>query len=278
MAKDPKRSTTVGKVLTALEETFPPEYAFGYDNIGLQTGSLRSKVSSLTVALDPDCESIEAARKNRSDMLVTHHPLWMEPPKNFAADHVIPRPLLKSTELKIPIINAHTNADFAPGGLCDLLAKKLGLTDIDALIMDGKIPVGRIGSYVKPMTFPNWIKKAASVCGRRIRWSGVSSTRVARVALCSGSGSDLLYTAFEQGADILITGDVKYHAARESEEMARMRKGSGKNRGFILADGGHFGTETHFVKLAAAELKKRLPGLPIATFISKSPFKYMVGK
>ena len=61
--------------------------------------------------------------------------------------------------------------------------------------------------------------------------------------MCGGSGAGLIAEAQRRGADVLVTGDIKYHEARQAEDL-----------GLALLDAGHFATE----RLAAAELATRL--------------------
>lgn len=63
-----------------------------------------------------------------------------------------------------------------------------------------------------------------------------SKNKVRKIALCSGSGADFIKDAFKQGADLYLTGDVKYHEAQLAEEL-----------GINLVDFGHYGSEK-FVK------------------------------
>ena len=65
-----------------------------------------------------------------------------------------------------------------------------------------------------------------------IRYVGDPMARISKVALCSGSGASLMRDAVRAGADLLVTGDVKYHEAREAEDL-----------GLALIDAGHFSTE-----------------------------------
>jgi putative NIF3 family GTP cyclohydrolase 1 type 2 len=55
---------------------------------------------------------------------------------------------------------------------------------------------------------------------------------IKKVALCGGAGASLLKQAKQAGADLYLTGDVKYHEAQEAVKL-----------GIVIADGGHFGTE-----------------------------------
>jgi putative NIF3 family GTP cyclohydrolase 1 type 2 len=53
----------------------------------------------------------------------------------------------------------------------------------------------------------------------------------------------LLRDAHRQGADVFVTGDVKYHEARDAEAL-----------GIALVDAGHFGTEVIMVSSVADRL------------------------
>ena len=55
---------------------------------------------------------------------------------------------------------------------------------------------------------------------------------VEKIAVVSGSGASFISQARQEGAQALITGDIKYHEAREAEAM-----------GFNIIDAGHYGTE-----------------------------------
>jgi putative NIF3 family GTP cyclohydrolase 1 type 2 len=65
-----------------------------------------------------------------------------------------------------------------------------------------------------------------------LRLTGQPGRSVHKVAVCSGSGAGLVSTAAHQGADVLVTGDIKYHDARQAEDL-----------GIALIDAGHFPTE-----------------------------------
>jgi putative NIF3 family GTP cyclohydrolase 1 type 2 len=70
---------------------------------------------------------------------------------------------------------------------------------------------------------------------------------LSKVALCSGSGASLLRTSVRAGADVLVTGDIKYHEAREAEDL-----------GIALIDAGHFPTEIIMVEAVSERLGKML--------------------
>jgi dinuclear metal center YbgI/SA1388 family protein len=106
--------------------------------------------------------------------------------------------------------------------------------DCYPLLNDGDLRgLGRIGTLAEPTTlgaFSDQVRERLG-CGP-LRLVGASERRIRTVALCSGSGASLLKDALRAGADLLVTGDVKYHEAREAEAC-----------GLALLDAGHFATE-----------------------------------
>lgn len=66
-----------------------------------------------------------------------------------------------------------------------------------------------------------------------VRYSGDLDRKVRRVALCGGAGSFLAGKAMAKGADVYVTGDMKYHEFQGSEHR------------IILADIGHYESEQY---------------------------------
>ena len=66
---------------------------------------------------------------------------------------------------------------------------------------------------------------------------------VKTLAICTGSGGSLVETFLGSGADVFITGDIKYHEARNVEQA-----------GLGLIDVGHFASEHMVVKLLVQRL------------------------
>ena len=75
-----------------------------------------------------------------------------------------------------------------------------------------------------------------------------------KVAVCGGSGEEFIPDAIEKGAQIYVTGDIKYH-----------RFFCEKN--FSILDIGHYDSELEVVKLFAKILSENFP--TFAVYISK---------
>lgn len=117
--------------------------------------------------------------------------------------------------------------------------------DIYPLLNDGgKVGLGRIGRLLKPLTLVEYAGEIKiNLSASSLRFVGDPEAVISKVALCSGSGSSLLRETVRAGADVLVTGDVKYHEARDAQEL-----------GLSLIDAGHFPTEIIMVN----DMVKRL--------------------
>lgn len=106
--------------------------------------------------------------------------------------------------------------------------------------------LGRIGRLSSPLSLGDYAAQVKSQLELdHLRLVGSPEKMISKVAVCGGSGAFLLLDAVRQGADVLITGDVKYHEARSAEQL-----------GIGLLDAGHFGTE----RIAVEELATALAG------------------
>lgn len=107
---------------------------------------------------------------------------------------------------------------------------------------------GMIGELQEKTTEINFLKFVKTVTGTGlIRHSGFTGNPIHKVAVCGGSGSFLIMDAMSAGADIFITGDVKYHDFFEAENK------------MLIADIGHFESEQFAKELIYNVLKKNFP-------------------
>lgn len=99
--------------------------------------------------------------------------------------------------------------------------------------IDPRHGLGRIGSLMEACEPEQWINTVKTALDIKIlREAGKRPKKVCKLALCTGSGSDLMPLAKAQKADVFITGDLKYHDGQRAEEL-----------GIWVLDAGHFDTE-----------------------------------
>lgn len=98
------------------------------------------------------------------------------------------------------------------------------------------VGLGRISKLSENTTLEslsNLIKERLDM--KHIRIVGNTDTSINKIAVVTGSGADMVKKAKRQGAQVLITGDVKYHDAQDALDM-----------GMCIIDCGHFETEDIF--------------------------------
>ena len=98
-----------------------------------------------------------------------------------------------------------------------------------------------------------------------IKHSYLRSKSVKKVAVCGGSGSFLIKKAIQAGADIFLTGDVKYHEFFDAEDK------------MLLADIGHYESEQFTVDLLHDLLAKKFPTFAVLkTKVNTNPVRYYI--
>ncbi|WP_321492618.1 Nif3-like dinuclear metal center hexameric protein [uncultured Desulfobacter sp.] len=243
---------TVKQIIDIIDQIAPFSLAESWDNSGLQAGDPGWQVSKILVALDITDKALSEAKKLGCDMLITHHPLIISPEKQIDFSRMPGSAILTSARSRIALVSAHTNLDKAHGGLNDYLAQKLDIFCTNAFLADGienetsglMLGIGRTGTLGKSMTLEQlaWqIKEKLKIA--RVRIIGDPERMVSTAALCSGSGGSLTTYFLDSGMDVYITGDLKYHEARDIESYGKS-----------AVDVGHFSSESIAVEL----LKNRL--------------------
>lgn len=229
-------------VFTYLDTMAPLAGQEEWDRSGLMLGSLDDETTGILVTLDLTRETLTTAIDVGANLIVTHHPVIFEPiasiDRTTAKGDLIARALIAG----ITVLSWHTNYDKAQGGVNDVLAEKLGLTDVQAL---GEDAIGRVGTVPETTaeTFADTVRRALALPHTTLY--GDPETPVHRVALVGGGGMDYIASARESGADLFLTGDIRYHNAQDALDL-----------GLVLIDATHDGTENPAMVALAEKLRK----------------------
>lgn len=249
--------TTVADILTFIESIAPPYMKEEWDHVGLNCGRMDKPVSKILVALDPFSDVCQEALEAGADLLVTHHALIWTP--GFITDQTEQgRNTLMLIENNIACINAHTNLDCAPGGVNDILAEKLGLTQIQVINPRGVDSQGRAFGLLRQGTtqtqslqdFLRHVKQQLGCEGLRYTDSGRS---VQMVAVGGGACAGEILQAVQSGCDTFVTADVKYNQFWDAQSL-----------GINLIDAGHFYTENPVCVYLAQQLRQAFPEVTVA--------------
>ena len=205
----------ISEVLSFLEKKYPLSYQEDFDNCGIQCGDKEREITGVLVCFEMSEETIDEAIGR------------------------VGKVICKALENKMVLYSMHTNLDSAVGGVNDTFADKLGLENVTVLSpIEGEtnVGLGRIGDLPEAIPAKVFLLRLKEALGlQMVRYYGNIDGFVRRVAVLGGGGSSFIGQALAAGADIYVTGDVKYHDFHSAE------------RKMIIADIGHFESE-HFIK------------------------------
>lgn len=260
-------------IIKIIEKTAPLSLAASWDKSGLQVAAFRHEAAHVAVMLDPSLGNILKAKEMGADFLLSHHPLSMEPryPDTLGAYHSILSTLLKAD---LPLYSAHTSLDANPLGPVRWLAAKLGLMHVRVLEVEGQDEVpgqtssglldygfGFVGDMPEAISYTAFSKKLAAYTHKQSwRACGPKVEIIKRVACCPGSGTGMIPLAQKVGADVFITGDLRYHAALDAEVH--------------VIDIGHFQLEEIMMQEFAAILAKELAGTKVSFIAADDPLSF----
>lgn len=246
---------TVRSVADALEAFAPLALQESYDNAGLQVGDPGMVVSGVMLCLDVTEDVIEEALAMGCNMVVSHHPLIFRGLKSLTGANEVERAVILALRCKIAIYSAHTNLDSTPGGVSHEMGHMLGVRNAMPLEVSRTDPEAGLGivGEIKPTPKLEFLRKVKEVFGvKALRFSAQSAALVVkRVAVCGGSGASLLGKAIEAGADVMITGDVKYHDYTSYSQR------------ILIADIGHFEGELCAEKILWRIIRENFPSLTV---------------
>ncbi len=226
------------EIIPVLEEMAPPGLAEEFDagRIGL-TLDRENDVQKIAVSLDPTEYVLSRAVDIDADLLITHHTLIFHP-LNLISKQL--GDVLKiALNNQISLYSMHTNYDRASGGVNDVLAQRLGLTDIVEL------DVGRVGSIDSCSTdvFINHVSKSLNT---HLQYVGQRDT-IRTVMVFSGSGfrNEFLDIARENDVDAYVSAELKHDIIRDYSDM-------------VLIDATHYATENPAMEVLCERLQDKL--------------------
>ncbi len=221
------------EITKRIENLAPPETAEPWDCSGWLVETKKRDISRIMLALTVTDNIIRQAKEKNCQMIISHHPLFYVP--------------LEYKE--IDLYCAHTNLDLAYGGTTDTLIENLSLCTSGS---DGFL------RYVDiEICIDDFIKNLREISPNMRYANNKNIQMLHKIAFCAGSGSEFIEEAAQNGADALVTGDLKFHTALESP--------------IAVFDIGHFESEIQVLKVFAKLINK---DAEIIFADEKSPFIY----
>lgn len=121
---------------------------------------------------------------------------------------------------------------------------------------------GCIGTLPEPLDWDEFSACLTALGLPMSRMVGQVPEAVTRVAYCPGSGADLGPSAFAKGADVYLTGDLKYHQAQAVQDLG------------LTIDVGHFCLEETMMRTWSQSLENELSseGVRVIFLPGRNPF------
>ena len=245
----------VKDISAEIEDFAPKSLQESYDNAGLQVGDPDSGVTAALLCLDVTEEVLKEAKQRDCNLIVSHHPLIFKGLKNLTGENSTQRLVIEALKNGISVYSAHTNLESVWDGVSHEIARRLNVRDLEVLepqIQNPKAGLGVVGN-IKPLPKIEFLRKIKNTFKvSALRYSAQSpSVVVRRVAVCGGAGASLITSAIKAGADILVTGDVKYHDFTSYGQE------------IIIADIGHYESELCSRDILSRVIREKFPDLPI---------------
>ncbi len=251
--------TTVRDIDKYLSEISPKELSESWDNDGVMICSRPDKeVKKVLCALDATADVIDYAGKNNFDLIVSHHPFIFKKLSRITGfEYKNLETLIKND---VSVLSYHTRLDSASGGVNDVLAQTLLLSDIRGFGGD-RNDFGRIGNLPLEMSGKEFALYLKEKLGCDVRCTFNDGKMIKTVAVLGGSGKDFVYEAMMTGADAYVTSEIPHNLFIDA-----------KVRDFALYDCGHYYTENPVCEKIKSFLTDKFTQLDVEIFDTKSPY------
>lgn len=216
-----RKTLTLGEVADWMDEQYPPELQEDWDRVGLICGDRGDPVTKVLLAVDPTETVVDEALEWGAQLVITHHPLFLRGTSFVSTDTAKGRVVHRLIRAHAGLLNAHTNADAAAGGVAEALAEAVGLQaatwrPLEPNPKQPELGIGRVGNLPTASTLGELAERLAEVLPDSpagLLVAGDLEREVKTVAVSGGSGQSLLEAARASGADVFVTADLRHHPA-----------------------------------------------------------------
>lgn len=219
-------SFTVGTLEAALLKEFPAEDAESWDRTGLLAGERAVMVSKVAVALDATVSAVRQAALAGANVLVTHHPAFLEAPTSFAPEMSAAlspgASVWAAVQHQVALMCFHTALDVSPraaGVLPGMLSLDFKGQFLEPLASSRRKGYGQVCDVPlndgEPETLARLAARCMAVFGRAPRVWGDFDKPVHKAATATGSAGAIGRACLRDGVGCLICGEIKYHEALE---------------------------------------------------------------
>ena len=223
-------SLLVGDLERLLLREMPAADACSWDRTGMLVGNPLDTVQGVAIALDPTIPALKAAKQAGANVLLTHHPVFIDAPDTFTPASIqghTPGAVVRyACEQGMSIMSFHTALDVSVAGLDALpaLLRLKGAGVLEPLTAGSEKGFGRIcvpdeddfEPGAAAVSLRHLSARCVSVFESMPRVWGSSDRELHRIVTSGGSASSMIEACLAQGIDCLICGEVKYHEALDA--------------------------------------------------------------
>jgi dinuclear metal center YbgI/SA1388 family protein len=252
----------ISDVVQAIESIAPPSLAEEWDSVGLQVGNAGGTVSGVLLTVDVTEDSLDEAGTHGCDLIVAHHPVIFGSLTALDLGKPVGGLLAGMIRQGVSLYVAHTNLDRAPRhGVAVCLARQLDLKlDHSPDDPPGGLDLPLVADLPTSVELGQYARKVAERLGcPHVRVYSAGRADIQRVALCPGAGGDGIAAAAVQGADVLVTGELKHHEILDA-----------RARGLAVITVGHEASEAPVLEPLAEYLRATLSGLKVTVSLERS--------
>lgn len=216
----PSNPITIGELELALLKRWPREDAEPWDRMGLIVGDQAALVKGVAVALDVTSDAIAAASQRGANVLLTHHPVFLDGPTSFTPSYSASSApgvnVYKAIASDVALMNFHTALDVSHEAT-RLLPSMLSF-DFERLLVPGASGPDKgygqlctVRDSDAPFRLSHLAARCTSVFGRMPRVWGDGSRTLSKIVIANGSASSVVAATIAAGADCLVCGELGYH-------------------------------------------------------------------
>ncbi len=242
---------TIKEIYDFLDSFAPFCNQDSFDNSGLCVGEMSDprEINSVLLCLDITNPVVEEAKSGGFGAIISHHPVIFHATKHID----LSQPYSRALAYGLPCIGTHTCLDSAPYSLSDMMVDRLGFKNLGAIPyinrQDPKTgaPVGYGATAECPEMSAEELAKLCKTAfdSAALRYCD-GKKPITRVVCASGACSETLEYAYSQGAQAVVTADVKLDRFLEADRL-----------GMTLIDAGHYETEAIALPYLAKKLTER---------------------
>lgn len=206
-------------IINSIESVAPLSYQEEWDNSGMQVGDPGMDIRAVLLTTDITESVVDEAIMHGCQLILSHHPLLFHGLKQVCGQNPQARCVEKAIRHNIAIYSSHTAMDSYLHGVSGRIAQQIGLKDYRILVenQDG-YGLGVIGMLSEPMRYEKLILLIKErMEASWLRYCKGAKEEVQRIAICGGAGAEFIEAAIEQGADVYLTADCKYHEFQAAE-------------------------------------------------------------